>query len=71
MQENCHSLGCLSELDGKTLLLKTPHNLITEHGEIKSVLTRKLLAGYLAFVVPEGIMLVGENKKPSTVLPSC
>lgn len=28
------ALGCPPELDGKTLLLETPHTLIIRHGEV-------------------------------------
>lgn len=35
-------LGQPPEFDSNTLLLKMPNILIREHGEIKSVLTRKL-----------------------------
>lgn len=37
------ALGCTPGLDGETLLLKTPHTLVTGHEDIKLVLTRKHL----------------------------
>lgn len=39
------------ELDGKTILLKTPHSLVTGHGEVKLVLSRDTLSHELAFIV--------------------
>lgn len=33
----------LLELDGKIPLLKIPHTLVTRHGEIQGIVTRKLL----------------------------
>lgn len=63
------ALGCPLELDGKTLLLKLQHTLVTGHGEIKSVVTRKLPAarclsgrGY-----PD---CCGRTGNPSTILPT-
>lgn len=41
--------GCPLELGDKTLLLKLQHTLVKGHGEIKSVVTRRLLvARYLS-----------------------
>lgn len=52
------TVGCVSVLDGKTLLLKTLHLhvLATAHGEIKLRLNCKLPLGWLAFPVPEEAM---------------
>lgn len=47
------ALGCLPELDIKTLLLRTPYILVTWHGEIKLVLTKKLSPYWTAFRVLE------------------
>lgn len=38
-------LVCPTELDGKTLFLKTPHTLVSGHTEINLKLTGKLPAG--------------------------
>lgn len=49
------ALGHSSELDGKKIpLLKTSHTGVTEHGEIKPALTRKLRISWLAFIVLGG-----------------
>lgn len=42
LQDIAKSLDYPPEHDGKTLLLKTPHNCVTEHGYIKPVLTWEL-----------------------------
>lgn len=34
-------------------MLKTPHSLVTGHGDIKLILTREFLPHWLAFLVPE------------------
>lgn len=50
-------LDYTQNLDDETLLLKTPHSLITRHGEINLVLTRKVSCPYwLALIVPKGVM---------------
>lgn len=50
-------LDYTQNLDDETLLLKTPHNLVTRHGEINLVLTRKVSCPYwLALIVPKGVM---------------
>lgn len=72
----------LVALDGKTLLLKITHMLVTGHGEIKLVLTRKLPSCWPAHIVLEGIMwryrLLGSNQKqfsqlwtPWTAIMTC
>lgn len=49
MQAILLALVHLSELDMKTLLLKTPHTLAAGHRKARSTLDRKLLPGHLAF----------------------
>lgn len=58
-------LGHLPDLDVKILLLKTPHTLVTGHGEIKLILTRKFLL--TSFIVPKGAMQAagGSSHQPS------
>lgn len=59
------ALVCPSELDSKTLLLKTRHRCSTGYGGIKLVLTR------LAHHVLEGAVQDAEGQKSSAVLSSC
>jgi hypothetical protein len=47
--------SCPPELD-KSSLQKTPHSLVTEHGEIKFVLARKFPPFWHAFTVLEDIL---------------
>ena len=56
-----------SELDMKTLLLKTPHTLAAGHRKARSTLDQKLLPGHLAFQY----WYVGCWEKVNMVLPSC
>lgn len=49
-------LGCPSELDGKVILLKMPHTLVTGHGKIKLVMARKHCPYWIAFIVLDGAM---------------
>lgn len=46
-----------SELDGKTLLLKTPHTGVIEHGEISLEVTWKLHPYWLSFIALEGFSI--------------
>lgn len=48
------ALGCFSELEDKTLLLKTPHTSNIELGGIKLGLILEALPWVLALIVPEG-----------------
>ena len=50
------SLGNPSELNGDTLLPKTPHPSIMAHREIKLELTWRLHQCWLAFIVMEGTL---------------
>jgi hypothetical protein len=59
------ALACLPEHNGKTTLLVTPHNGLTDHGEIKLVLPRKLPASCLAFIVQK--VLCGQLGEESSV----
>lgn len=70
MQAVVIALGCPPERNGKTLLLKILHTIVTEHGGIKLVPSMKLPLGWLAVMVPGGVMLGAESKKYSTVLAS-
>ena len=45
------TLQTILELDDKTLLLKILHTLILKHGELKLVLTWKLITYWIAFIV--------------------
>lgn len=47
-------LGYPPELDGKTSLLKNPHNSVREHIDITMALMWKLCPYWLPFRVPEG-----------------
>lgn len=66
----CCSWNCPPELDGKTLLLKIPHTLVPELGEIKLVLTWKPPPCWLAFIVLEGAIHAVETEKSSPASPS-
>lgn len=57
------ALGNPPELDGKILLLKTPHTFI---GETKVVLTRKLPCRRLASIVLKGAKQASGVKKSSS-----
>lgn len=70
MQDIAIALGCTPELDGKSLLLKTPHTLATEHGEIKSAPIRKPPPCWLVFTGLEHAMQAAGWGVSSTVLPS-
>jgi hypothetical protein len=50
------TLGCAQELDGKTLLMKSAHTLVSGHKEIKFILIGKLPIHWLVFPVLEGAM---------------
>lgn len=65
------AFGCLPELDGKTLLLKTAHTFVTGYGEIKLVLSGKrpsFLIGHQHWKVLCGLLW---GEKSSINLPSC
>lgn len=62
--------SCPPVLNGKTLLLKSWHTLVRGHGEIKLVLTRKLLPWCPAFIVLEGTVEATWKEKSPTVLSS-
>lgn len=68
IQAIAFALGCPAELDGKDLLLKIPHALVTGHVENLLVLTRKLLSYFIVFIVVECVL--GCKKSP-TILASC
>lgn len=70
MQDTAIALGCSPEHDGKILLLKTPHTLVTEHGEIKSAFLRKPPTCWLVFTGLEHAMEAAWGGVSSTVLPS-
>lgn len=56
--------------DGRTLLLKTTHALVAEHGEMKLELIWKLPpAGWIS--VPEGAVQAVWGELSSTILLSC
>lgn len=56
------AVDCQRKLDGKTLMLKTAHALVAEHGEIKLELIWKFPPCWLDFTVPEdAVEAVGEN----------
>lgn len=54
---------CPPELAVRILLVKIPHILATEHGEMKLVLTWKLDPYWVAFRVLEGAMHTTEEEK--------
>lgn len=58
------ALGYPLELDSETLLLKKPHTLVIEHGEIKLVLSWKLHPYWLHFVILQDAIdpATGEEK---------
>ena len=61
------ALGC-----HQNLLLKTPHILVTGHGEIKLVWTVKLSVCWLTFTVPEGTMQAAKGDESAmVVLANC
>ena len=51
------ALSCPPELDGMSLLLKTPNTLVTGHGNIMLVLIKKFPQFWIAFLVLESDML--------------
>lgn len=65
---------CTPERDDKILFLRTPHTLVTGHGEIKSALIRKLTPYWLVFTglkhATEATVGGGGGEKTSTVLTS-
>lgn len=58
------------ELVSKTLLLKTPHASVTDHGETKQVLIRKLHHYLLDFPVLEGIMHTARGERDHQSYPA-
>ena len=53
IQATAIALACPPELNGKSLLLKTPHTLVPGQREIKTVLTPKLPRCWRTFIVPQ------------------
>ena len=49
------ALGCLPELQRKTLFLEASHTLVKRFGDIRLILTKKDSLWRLAFIVLEGI----------------
>lgn len=62
---------CPPELEGKILLLKTAHTLVTGFGEIKLVLIWKLCVCWLAFIVLEAAMQATGGKESLLIYLSC
>lgn len=58
-------LGCSSEMNDQTLLLKTLQTLVKEHREIKLELTRKMPPSWLVFIVPERVLAKCRGEKSS------
>lgn len=58
------SLPCTLEFYGKTLLLKTPCTLVIGLGEIKLLMTRKLLHCWMALIVLEGARKAASLQQP-------
>lgn len=54
-QASATTLGYLSELYGKILLLKSPHTEITGQGELQLILTWKIPPRGLAFIVIKSV----------------
>lgn len=57
-----HCFGYPLELEGKTLLLKIPYTWVMGHGENKMVLTWKLQASWLAFIVLQGSVFTAKEE---------
>lgn len=60
-----------SELDNKTLLLKTSNSGVTEQKEIKLILTWKLHPYWLGLMMPEGAMKTTRKENKSLISPTC
>lgn len=62
--------SCPAEFDGKALLRKTPHTLVTGHGGVILVLTWKLPCCWLAFTVLEVFfgLLVDRRQQPFPIV---
>lgn len=64
------ALGCSSELDSKTLLLKTQHTCIIEHGEMKLILTDLAVFSLLSSFLSAGRFYVCFYwKKQTSIFP--
>lgn len=64
--------GCLPELEGETLLLKTPYTLATGLRKINLVMTRILLPCLLVFlIVGHAMEAAGGEAINSLLYPAC
>ena len=56
------AIGCPSELDSKTLILKTPNIWIIDYGDINLIQTWKPHLSWLAFIVLKVLWMLPEGK---------
>jgi hypothetical protein len=64
------ALGCQPEHDGKTLLLKSHHTLVTVYEEIKPAVAGELSSLLASFHGTEGTMKAAEGEKSQTTTSS-
>lgn len=67
-----HTISCPPQSDSKTLLLKTSHTYVINHGEIELKLNWKLQPYWSAFTVLEGAIhtTIGERNHHSYITTS-
>lgn len=63
--------GYSSELDNKTLLLKTSNSGVTEQEEIKLILTWKLHPYWLGLMMLEAGLKTTRKENNSSISPNC
>lgn len=68
LQIAAFSLGYPLDLDTETLLLKKPHTLVIEHGEIKLALSQKLHPYWPPFVVLQDAIDTAAGEEKSSVV---